>query len=147
MADVSTEPQAPITPGVFTFQVSKAELNLRRETFEGQSVERHEHVISSKIVEGEDAEMVGRSYKDHIHIHMKNGQNNEVGLVDIKRYFECCAPDLVNDEELDTDVLVGNRFQGQIFHETYDSNEIDKQTGQKKQRTKASLRRNSMIPV
>jgi len=140
MADVSTD-YNPIEPGVHRYEVEEIK------EITDENTNRVQYHITSRVVSVEDGgkeEDVGRKYTDRIHIHKKDGEINEFGLAQLKRYFEVCVGDEeANDPEADTDWLLNQQFlaQTEISHYTVK----DRLTGDDVKRSRNELSR--LAPV
>jgi len=114
MADVSTD-YNPCEPGVARLQIE----NVEAKTDNGRTT----YFIKNKIVEyieGGKAEDVNRTVTVRISAHKKDGTLNEMGLAELKRYFEVTVGDeRANDPDADTDELHGQQFLGQIAIRSY----------------------------
>lgn len=116
LADVSTEFK-PLDPGIYTFDIAEVE--------EVPSKDDEDTIIAyrvkSKVLTPEESN--GRTFSDYINILTKKGELNEIGLANLKRYFEVCFGKEVvagwSDEEYDTDRLVGRQWKGQLTIESY----------------------------
>lgn len=118
LAKVSTE-FVLVDPGIYTFEVKKvAEVDR-----DGALVA---YRISSEVVEAPDGleENLGRVLSDYINLKTKEGDGfNEIGLAQLKRYFEVThGADQVKswtDEDYDTDLLINKRWRGQVTIDSY----------------------------
>lgn len=116
LADVSTDFK-PLDPGIYTFDIEKVE--------EVPSKDDEDTIIAyrirNKVLEPLDSE--GRVFSDYINIVTKKNEPNEVGLANLKRYFEVCfGKEEVagwSDEDYDTDRLVGRQWKGQLDIQSY----------------------------
>lgn len=116
LADVSTEFK-PLDPGIYTFDIAEVE--------EVPSKDDEDTIIAyrvkNKVLEPTESE--GRTFSDYINILTKKGEVNEIGLANLKRYFEVCfGKEEVagwQDEDYDTDRLVGKTWKGQLTIESY----------------------------
>lgn len=115
MADVSTD-YNPCEPGVARFEIESVEEETANDG-------RVSYKMKSKIVEYTDGgkeEDVGRSITNTIYIHKKDGTANEMGIAELKRYFEVTVgEERANSEDADTDELIGQQFLGQIVIRSY----------------------------
>jgi hypothetical protein len=127
LANISTD-YTPCDPGVARFEITGVEA---QET-EG----RVTYIVSQKIVEYvEDGnpDHVGRSVTNRISAHKKDGTLNEIGLSQIKRYFEVTVgDDRANADDADTDELIGQQFIGQLEIRSYMT--LDKLSGEQQER-------------
>lgn len=117
MAEISTEFK-PVEPNNYQLEVVKIE-DILEDPSDPDSLKAK--VISSKITDPGD--MQGRQIRDYINLRTKDGEWNEIGLGNVKRYFEViCGKDEVatwEDEDYDTDKLLGGMFLGQVTIEYY----------------------------
>jgi hypothetical protein len=108
LADVSTEFQL-IEPGVYEFEVTAVEEAERNGEFAA-------YIVKSAVTDA--GEQQGRRMRDYISIIKKDGEMNEVGLSQLRRYFEAThGKDEVagwSDDDFDTDNLVGRTFRGHV---------------------------------
>ena len=129
MKDVSTD-FSPIEPGVYKLEVQSVEEH------EDEQTGRIHYEIQSKIVAAEDGgneDDVGRNFRDRIHIHKKDGELNQMGLAQLKRYFEVTVgEDRANADDADTDELVNQQFLGQLTIRKF--TQEDNLTGEKVER-------------
>jgi hypothetical protein len=136
MAEVSTDFN-PMRPGVYDFEITKVTEDTNKDT------QRTKYTVENKVVglvsDGEQ-EAVGRNIRDAIHIHKRDGELNEIGLAQLKRYFEVTVgEERANAEDADTDELVHQRFRGQVVIESYTVE--DALTGKKEERKKNTISR------
>lgn len=79
--------------------------------------------VANKILEAGDTQYVGKIYSDFINILTTDGNLNEVGLANLKRYFEVIFGKEVvkewSDDDYDTDLLQGYQWRGQLSVESY----------------------------
>lgn len=136
MADVSTD-FSPIEPGVHRYEIEEVTEHKDEQT------DRIHYALKCKVVEvieGGDEKDVGRSYTDRIHIHTRQGELNEIGLANLKRYFEVTVgEEQANDPDADTDWLIGQQFLGQTGIQTYTV--TDNLTGQEETRKRNEISR------
>jgi len=115
MADVSTD-YNPCEPGVARLQIDTVDAVTSDDG-------RTHYVIKSKIMEyvdGGKQEDVGRTITSRVHVHKKTGELNEIGLAQLKRFFEVTVgEDRANAEDADTDELINQQFLGQISIRSY----------------------------
>jgi hypothetical protein len=112
LADVSTEFK-PLPGGIYLFEVTEV-----------QEIEKDDKVIAyrvkSKVLEGEEE---GRAFSDYISIITKKDEINEVGLSNLKRYFEVTHGKAEvagwSDDDYDTDRLVRKTFRAQLKIDSY----------------------------
>lgn len=117
MKDISTDFN-PVEPGVHIYQIESVE-----EAVDPESGRTH-YIIKQKIValagDGGDPKDVGRSVTTRIHIHKKDGTQNDIGLAQLKKYFEITVgEEQANSDEADTDWLLGQSFKGQTVTVPY----------------------------
>jgi hypothetical protein len=116
MKDVSTD-YSPIEPGVHRFEVREVTEHVDPDT------SRVRYDIQSEVIEviqDGNPEDVGRKLTDRIHIHKRDGDINDFGVAQLKRYFEVCVgEDEANDDDADTDWLIGRQFLGQVGISSY----------------------------
>lgn len=113
LKDVSTEFQ-PLPAGVYDFDIIKVE-----------EVEKNNQLaayrVASKVTT--PGESFGKTYSDYINLTTKDGGVNEIGLGNIKRYFEVAfgkkEVEAWTDDDYDTDLLQGKSWKGQIAIESY----------------------------
>lgn len=136
MADVSTE-FTQVGPGVYIFEVQEV-----KEVEADKKLGRLRYDVKSEVIEVEDGEPenLGRTFQDRIHFHKKDGEPNEFGIAQLKRYFEVTVgEERANADDADTDELIGHQFRAQITHRGYEQE--DKLTGNVEQRTSAEIAR------
>lgn len=120
IADVKTEYQQ-IDPGVYEFKVEKIEIR--------KDPSDPDYLITSRVDQpGTDHH--NKPVKEYIAMNKKDGTPNEYGMAELKRYFEAVLGEdetqaLAESEELDTDMLIGGRFQAEVFHEPFDRKNKD----------------------
>lgn len=109
MANVSTS-FVPVTPDTYLVTLEKPELK----TKEG----RNTFNVKSVIVAGDETgvENAGRSLFDNISMHKKDGEPNEFGSIQLKRYIEAAFPESKEWDEqtwddFDTDALAGRQVK------------------------------------
>jgi hypothetical protein len=117
LADVSTVYEL-IEPEVYEFRVDKIETEERdptKEYPEGQFA----YIITNRVDEpGSDHH--NKPVKDYIYWFKKGGEVNEYSKINLKRYFEAVVgEERANEEDLDTDELVGGRFQAEVYIESF----------------------------
>lgn len=131
MADVSSE-YTPVEPGIHRYEIEDCEEKVNTDS----GVERVHYVLTNRIVkvlEDGDEKDVGRKVNVRIHIHTKKGELNEIGLAQLKRFFEVTVGDeRANDPEADTDELKGQQFVGKTIIRGYKSR--DEITGEETER-------------
>lgn len=112
LADVSTE--FPIyEPGVYEFEIVDVTEQEKDDEVVG-------YRVKSKIMT--EGEYYGKPMSDFISLVKKNGDVNDIGLSQLRRYFELKLDKDEIDErgdDLDTDELKGVRFRGQIVIDSY----------------------------
>lgn len=117
MKEVSSDFK-PIEPGIMRFEIEDV-----KEITDDGPPERTQYHIKCKVLEVlEDGnkEDVGRTMTEKVHLHLKTGEVNEIGLGQLKRFFEITVgDDLANDEDADTDWLLNKQFKGQVALESY----------------------------
>lgn len=115
LADVSTEFKL-LPPALYELEITKVD------EIENAG-ELKAYRISSKVVGGGEPEQMDQTLSDYINLRLKNGELGEPGLATIKRYFEVThGKEEVatwNDDDYDTDLLIGRRWRGQIVIDSY----------------------------
>lgn len=134
MADVSTE-FVLIEPGTKQFKILEAPVN----TNGGRQN------VAIKLEVQDPGDDHGRTVKDTIHLHKKNGEENPVGLAQLKRYFEAVLGQeqvaTMASADYDTDMIVGGIVLGEVYIEQFpkmkkvgdtytDEQETDPKTGE-----------------
>ena len=112
IASVSTEFQ-PLPPDVYDFHIEAVE----EQEKDGNVVAyRVKNVVTS-------AEENGKVYTAFCNIVDKDGNPNEMGIAELKKYFECIfGKEEVagwTDDDFDTDMLVGKDWRGQLEIRSY----------------------------
>lgn len=122
MANVSTD-FSPVPANVYELKID----GVQEETEDGRT---HYTVV---LLVQDVGDLYGKKIKDRIYIHKKNGEINEYGLAQLKRYFEATVgEDRANADDADTDELLNNHIRAQVGIEDY---EVDNAlTGQKEKR-------------
>jgi hypothetical protein len=135
MADVSTD-YNPCEPGVAVFQIEEVKENTGDD---GRTM----YEVRQKIINYQDGgkdEDVGRTVTSRVHIHKKDGTLNDIGLAQLKRYFEVTVgEDRANAEDADTDELLNQQFLGQLVIRSYKSK--DALTGEEQDRQTNEIQR------
>lgn len=122
LADVSTEFK-PVDPDVYESEIDGVE--------EVKEDEKIHYIVTHQIKSPGD--FFNRKLKDYIYIHKKNGELNEFGLSQLKRYFEATVgEDRANSEDADTDELIHQHLRIQVGMEEYEFD--NKLTGVKEKR-------------
>lgn len=137
MKDVSTDFN-PIEPGIQRCEI----VEVKEVTNDGPPLRTEYHVKCKvlEIIENGKEEDVGRTFTDRIYIHKKDGELNELGIAQLKRYFEVTVGDeRANAEDADTDELIGGQFRVQTKFESYEVK--DNLTGQTEKRKKTAIGR------
>lgn len=118
LASVSTD-FLLVEPGLYDFEVEEYKEILKDNEWIASTVK-------SRVVAGENEDQIGRKIQDYIHI-KKPGEpfdpETNIGLKNIKRYFEICfGKEEVKgwtDDDFDTDLLKGRRFSAQVAISSY----------------------------
>lgn len=136
LKDVSTE-FVPVDPDFYHCTLSKPEWIEKNG--------RTTIVMEGKIVTGEETgvENAGRNIRDRISMHKKDGEPNEFGSIQLKRYVEAAIPessDWDDDtwDEFDTDELTGLELSMAVAVESY---EEDLPGGRKEERKTNRIKR------
>lgn len=120
MAEISTEFQV-LPPAVYTLKIDKvSEVKGKKGTDQENDVVGYR--VNTKVEDPGDFN--GKTCSEYIHIASAESDDpNEIGLAQLKRYFEGAfgKPALKKwkDEDYDTDKLIGRVFRGQVAIESY----------------------------
>lgn len=141
LADVSTE-FVPVDPDMYHCTIERPEF---KEADDG----RITVTVNNKIVTGEESgvENAGRTVRDMISMHKRDGEPNEFGAIQLKRYAEAAIPESEDWDEgrwndFDTDELAGREVLLAVTIETY---EEDLPGGRKEERKTNRIKR--VLPV
>lgn len=117
LADVQTE-YVLIEPEVYEMKVDKIEAEEGEKTPdypEGQFT----YIVISRVDQPGD-EHHNKPIRDYINWFKKGGDVNEYSKINLKRYFEAIVgEERANEEDLDTDELIGGRFQAEVYIDSY----------------------------
>jgi len=140
LSDVSTT-FVPVDPDMYHCTFEKPEMTMKND--------RTTIVVEMKIVSGEEtgAANSGRTIRDRISMHLKDGSPNEYGAVQLKRYVEAGIPDSedwsdTRWDDFDTDELTGCEALLAVTIEEYE----EKLPGGRKQMNKTN-RIKRILPV
>jgi hypothetical protein len=116
MSSVSTE-YNPIEPGAYLVTIEE----VKEIVDENTSRIVYEVVMRTVDVVADGSEKdINRKLSDRIHFHKKDGTLNEFGIAQLKRYFETAlGEERANDEDADTDWLIGQNLIAQIGLDSY----------------------------
>jgi hypothetical protein len=120
LADLSTEFQV-VDPGIYELEVKK--ISEKKKTPEGGGEEEVVgYRFNSQVMS--EGPMKGKMISEYVHVGPdKDGNPNEIGLQQVKRYFEGCLglrqTKKMKDDDYDTDMLIGRRFRGDVRIESY----------------------------
>lgn len=110
LADVSTE-FTPVEPGAYEAEIT----DVAETTNEGRT--HYDVTLTVK----DPGDFFGRKIRDRIYIHKKDGDLNEYGLVQLKRYFEATVgEDRANADDADTDELLHQHAMIQVGIDGYE---------------------------
>lgn len=116
LADVSTEYQL-VDPDTYEMKVSAVEIEERPADGSNEH-EQLTYIITSRI--DEPGEHYNKPVRDYLWWFKKDGDPNEYTMATMKRYFIAVAgEDRANEEDLDTDELIGGRFLAEVYIDTY----------------------------
>lgn len=149
LANVSTDFQ-DIMPGVYRWQITDVTEHPGKAEQGGGATLQYR--VKSKILglaEGGDTDEKNRVFVDFIDLNnRKDGSSNQYGLVQLKRYFEAVlGADVVAErgDDLDTDELKGQYFDGELAIRTYESKKETNPDGTPVMKSQNVLK--SIVPV
>lgn len=117
LADVSTEYQL-IEPDTYEMKVDKVEVEETPPSSERPSGQLA-YVVHSRV-DDPGSESNNKPVRDYIFWYKKDGQENEYSKIQLKRYFEAVlGEEEANRDDLDTDELIGGRFQAEVYIDSY----------------------------
>lgn len=112
LSEVSTD-YVPVTPGMYETEI----IDVEEVAGDGGAIKAYK--IKHKITGGDNAEELGKTFKDNCSILKRDGTINTYGLIQLKRYFETIlGKDEVESrgDDLDTDELKGGALVVQLTH-------------------------------
>ena len=118
LADIKTERRKGLPEGEYEMQVIEIDES-EKDAASGLVI------VKSKVVDGASKD---RQHWDYIYTKTKQGESNDLGWAQVKRYFEAIAPERANAADQDFDELKMGRFKGIIKEGTFK----DKKTGQER---------------
>lgn len=125
LADVSTEFQ-PVEPDTYVLELKEC-----KEVVHDDDRVHYEVLSEIKGLYDGGAETPsdfdGRKIRDFIHIHTKDGELNEYGLINLKRYAEATVgEERANDEDFDTDEMLNSQFVAEVYIDEYQGRKNNK---------------------
>lgn len=159
LKDVSTEFQL-IDPGTYELLI-KGKPDLKKSGTPGSPTSPYREVVVIHWRVDQPGDFQGRGSDHQIHLHKKDGEPNEVGMIELKRWYEAAfGPDEVatwDDEDYDTDKLENQRVLGEVHTDQFEEKKklpgggysdepvLDPTTGEPKQRKSNKVK--NVVPI
>lgn len=114
LKDVSTQYQ-PIEPATYEVEVVECTETVKEDDRVYYTIKAEiKGVFEDGVSTASDYDK--RKITDFIHIHTRDGEINEVGLIQLKRWAEATVgEDRANDDDFDTDEMIGQRCMADII--------------------------------
>lgn len=135
LKDVSTT-YIPIIPDDYEFKIEKVEQEIEQPSSgrpKGQVIDTLHFRVDQPISEEHDRP-VRESFYLYAYKNSPEGTLNERAQQDLKRYFEAVfgkeEVETWEDDDYDTDKLVGGRFRASVYHEPYEVRKNGVPTGE-----------------